>query len=169
AGTGPAPPGLAVPSCDPMPLTAAGPCIRAAARVWLAGGAPDGPPHATALLGAGPARPLDRYYLALAEDRAGDRAAALRDWRTAGAENAVLAPGRALIRNGDYAAAVREFTRVLAALPDDGWAYLERGRARSALGNWPEARDDFVHAAALDAGPVALTELGAARWYADRG
>jgi tetratricopeptide (TPR) repeat protein len=158
-----------LPGCADSPAAPApGPCGRAAALAWLASSAPAGPAQARLLLDR-PAttRPLDLYFLGLAAGRAGDWPAAWRAWARIGAEPPILARGDALMQQGQPAAALQEYSAVLAVLPANAGAYVARGRANAALGRWADALADYRRAVALGGGPVAQTELGTALWYAN--
>ena len=160
---------ISVPRCTDLPaVPASAGCDRATALVLLANGEPGGASAAAHLLaGLTPRRPLDLYFLGLAEQRAGNTPAAWRAWAQIGAEDHVLAHGTTLVLQGEYAAAIDEFSAILAVLPDNAGAYLGRGRAQAAQGRWADALADYRQAVARGGGPVAQTELGSALWYAD--
>jgi protein O-GlcNAc transferase len=95
---------------------------------------------------------LLRYYLGLSYYQLGQQQEALEQWRRAMPESIAraLAHKAALAnRAHDAASAAAHAETALQLDPQLGEAYLERGRARAALEDWPGALADYKTAAGL--------------------
>src|SRR5690349_9174616 len=104
-----------IPLCTDAPaLDTPGACDRATALTLLAHEEIGREAQAVRLLARpGTRRPLDLYFLGLAEQRAGDAPAAWRAWARIGAEDRILARGVAWAQQGDATAATQEFSAIL--------------------------------------------------------
>ena len=88
---------------------------------------------------------LGIIVLGLLEDRSGD------PWNTPKPKNAeaYLDRGVTHFKNGDYAAAISDYTEAIRLKPEDGRAYFNRNISHDQLGNRAEAEADYHRAKEL--------------------